>query len=54
MGTPYKRIGEEYLRTEYDIIPPRIKVIKWYSITYQCPKCFSNGVVSELIRSIME
>ncbi len=50
-GTPYKRIGEEYLRTEYDIIPPRIKVIKWYSITYQCPKCSGNGIVPELIRS---
>lgn len=50
-GTPYKRIGEEYLRTEYDIIPPRIKIIKWYSITYQCPKCSGNGIVPELIRS---
>lgn len=50
-GTPYKRIGEEYLCTEYDIIPSRIRVIKWYSITYQCPKCSGNGVVPELIRS---
>ena len=50
-GTLYKRIGEEYLRTEYDIIPPRIRVIKWYSITYQCPKCSGNGVVPAVQRT---
>ena len=49
-GNPYVRVGEEYLRTEYNIIPPRIEIIKWYSITYQCPKCAGNGVVPELVK----
>ena len=50
-GTPYKKAGEEYLRTEYNIIPPRIEIIKWYSITYRCPHCSGNGIVPELIKS---
>lgn len=50
-GTPYKKAGEEYLRTEYNIIPPRIEIIKWYSITYRCPHCSGDGVVPELIKS---
>lgn len=50
-GTPYTKAGEEYLRTEYNIIPPRIEIIKWYSITYRCPHCSGNGVVPELIKS---
>ena len=36
---------------EYNIIPPRIEIIKWYSITYRCPHCSGNGVVPELIKS---
>lgn len=50
-GTPYSRVGEEYLRTEYNVIPPRIEIIKWYSITYRCRNCSGNGTVPELIKS---
>ncbi len=50
-GTPYSRVGEEYLRTEYNIIPARIEIIKWYSVTYRCRNCSGNGTVPELIKS---
>lgn len=50
-GTPYVKTGEEYLRTEYHVIPPKIVVTKWYSITYRCPNCSGNGIVPELIKS---
>lgn len=38
-GTELEYIGKEYVRSELIYIPAVLKVIKYYTETYECPKC---------------
>ncbi len=49
-GTVLKRIGEEYVRREIEIIKPSIKIKEYYSITYGCPKCKTDAEVPYIVK----
>ena len=49
-GTALKRIGEEYVRREIEIITPSIKIKEYYSITYGCPKCKTDAEVPYIVK----
>jgi transposase len=49
-GTALKRIGEEYVRREIEIIKPSIKIKEYYSITYGCPKCKTDAEVPYIVK----
>lgn len=49
-GTPLKRIGEEFVRREIEIIKPSIKIIEYYSVNYGCPKCKVDAPVPYIIK----
>lgn len=38
-GTVLEKIGEEFVRREIRFIPAKLKVIEYYSYTYNCPNC---------------
>lgn len=42
-GHAMVRVGEEFVRTEVQFIPARIKVIDHYRETYECRNCRKNG-----------
>lgn len=49
-GTALKRIGEEYVRREIEIITPSIKIKEYYSITYGCSKCKTDAEVPYIVK----
>ena len=49
-GTPLKKIGEEFVRREIEIIKPSIKIIEYYSVNYGCPKCKVDAPVPYIIK----
>lgn len=42
-GTQMKRIGEEFVRTEVEFIPAKLRVIDYYREVYECRTCRKNG-----------
>jgi transposase len=38
-GTELKPVGEEFVRTEVEYIPAKLRVIDYYRETYECRKC---------------
>lgn len=42
-GTPLNSIGEEFVRTEIEFIPAKVRVIDYYRETFECRKCRKNG-----------
>lgn len=38
-GTRLKKIGEKFVRKEFNIIPQQVEVIEYYEAVYKCPKC---------------
>lgn len=38
-GTPLKSIGREFIRTEIEFIPAKVRVIDYYRESYECRKC---------------
>ena len=42
-GTELKPIGEEFVRTEVEYIPAKLRVIDYYRETYECRKCKNTG-----------
>ena len=43
-NAPLKRIGEEFVRRELVFIPAKLKVIEYYSVSYECPECSKRGL----------
>ncbi|MCC9293542.1 IS66 family transposase [Clostridium sp. MT-14] len=43
-GTPLKSIGKEFIRTEIEFIPAKVRVIDYYRETYECRKCRKEGL----------
>lgn len=43
-NTPLEKIGEEFVRRELVFIPAKLKVIEYYSISYECPECSKRGL----------
>jgi transposase len=43
-GTPLERIGREFIRTEIEFIPSRVRVIDYYCESYECRKCRKKGL----------
>ena len=37
------KVGEEFVRTEVQFIPAKLKVIDHYQETYECRSCRKNG-----------
>lgn len=42
-NTPLRSIGEEFVRTEIEFIPARVRVIDYYRETFECRKCRKEG-----------
>lgn len=42
-GSPMVKVGEEFVRTEVQFIPARLKVIDHYRETYECRSCRKQG-----------
>lgn len=42
-GTPLVSVGEEFVRTEIEFIPARVRVIDYYRETFECRDCRKNG-----------
>lgn len=38
-GTPLEKVGEKFVRREFEVIPRQVKVIEHYEATYKCPGC---------------
>lgn len=42
-GTSLVSVGEEFIRTEIEFIPAKVRVIDYYRETFECRKCRKNG-----------
>lgn len=42
-NTPLRSIGEEFVRTEIEFIPAKVRVIDYYRETFECRKCRKEG-----------
>ncbi|MDR1769413.1 MAG: IS66 family transposase [Hungatella sp.] len=42
-GTPLLSVGEEFVRTEIEFIPAKIRIIDYYRETFECRKCRKEG-----------
>lgn len=42
-GTPLVSVGEEFVRTEIEFIPAKVRVIDYYRETFECRKCRKEG-----------
>ena len=42
-GTPLVSIGEEFVRTEIEFIPAKVRVIDYYRETFECRNCRKKG-----------
>ncbi len=42
-GTPLVSVGEEFVRTEIEFIPAKIRVIDYYRETFECRTCRKEG-----------
>jgi transposase len=42
-GTPLYSVGEEFVRTEIEFIPAKVRVIDYYRETFECRNCRKNG-----------
>ena len=42
-GTPLISVGEEFVRTEIEFIPAKVRVIDYYRETFECRKCRKEG-----------
>ena len=50
-GTEMIPIGTEYDHQELEFIPAKVKVIKYYSRTYGCPKCKAEAETPVFVKS---
>jgi transposase len=42
-GNPLNPVGEEFVRTEIEFIPAKVRVIDYYRETFECRNCRKNG-----------
>ena len=42
-GTPLVSVGEEFVRTEIEFIPAKVRVIDYYRETFECRNCRKEG-----------
>lgn len=42
-GTPLASVGEEFVRTEIEFIPAKVRVIDYYRETFECRECRKSG-----------
>ena len=42
-GTPLVSVGEEFVRTEIEFIPAKVRVIDYYRETFECRNCRKQG-----------
>ena len=42
-GSPLVSVGEEFVRTEIEFIPAKVRVIDYYRETFECRSCRKNG-----------
>lgn len=42
-GTALVSVGEEFIRTEIEFIPAKVRVIGYYYETFECRTCRKNG-----------
>lgn len=49
-GTPLKVIGEEFIRREIEFIPAVVKIIEYYSLSYECPKCSKDTETTKIFK----
>ena len=42
-GTTLVSVGEEFIRTEIELIPAKVRVIDYYRETFECRTCRKNG-----------
>jgi transposase len=42
-GTDLVSVGEEFIRTEIEFIPAKVRVIDYYRETFECRTCRKNG-----------
>ena len=42
-GTALYSVGEEFVRTEIEFIPAKVRVIDYYRETFECHNCRKNG-----------
>lgn len=43
-GAPLKSIGKEFVRTEIEFIPAKVRVIDYYRESYECRECRKKGL----------
>ena len=49
-GSALKVIGEEFVRREVEFIPAVIKIIEYYSLSYECPECSKDAEVTKIFK----
>lgn len=42
-GTPLASVGEEFVRTELEFIPAKVRVLDYYRETFECRRCRKEG-----------
>ena len=47
-GTPLRKMGKKFLRTELEVIQKSIRVIRYYTYTYTCDNCEKEDGVSRI------
>lgn len=47
-GTPLRKMGKKFLRSELEVIKKCIKVINYYTYTYTCDRCEKKESVSSI------
>lgn len=50
-GSPLTRVGEEFLRRELHFIPAKVKIIEYYSVTYECRPCKSRNKIPHIVKA---
>jgi transposase len=50
-GEVMNRIGHDYVREEWDLIPAKIVVTHYYETTYACKNCEKNNVITPIIKA---
>lgn len=49
-GSEMSRIGETFVRREFNYIPAKAEIVEYYSVNYECENCKKNGIKPTIIR----
>ena len=50
-GAQLTRVGEEFVRRELEFTPAKVKVIEYYSVTYECRDCKSENKMPHIVKA---